>query len=112
MARWAELRAELAGVEISPPDPSFCAARCWHVSLTGANGRSEMNLRGAIIFPQVADYPADKIEVVCPVNLKDALGVRDGDRLTLEFYATNGLPQTELRQQSESLRPQDALAEV
>jgi riboflavin kinase, archaea type len=38
-----------------------------------------------VLLPEVTDYPKDKIEIVAPLRLKDALGVRDGDRLTLEF---------------------------
>ena len=40
---------------------------------------------GAVLFPEVKDYPKDKIEIVAPMRLKDHLGVRDGDALTLEF---------------------------
>jgi CTP-dependent riboflavin kinase len=34
----------------------------------------------------VSGYPNDKIEIVAPVRLKDAFGVKDGDSLTLEFF--------------------------
>jgi CTP-dependent riboflavin kinase len=37
------------------------------------------------LLPNVAGYPKDKIEIVAPVRLKSALGVKDGDQLTLEF---------------------------
>jgi riboflavin kinase len=40
---------------------------------------------GAVLLPEVEDYPRDKIEVVAPVRLKEALGVKDGDPLILEF---------------------------
>ena len=39
----------------------------------------------AVLFPEVKDYPKDKIEIVAPMRLKDAFDVKDGDRLTLEF---------------------------
>ena len=39
----------------------------------------------AVLFPEVNDYPRDKIEIVAPMRLKDAFDVKDGDRLTLEF---------------------------
>ncbi|MGH7926494.1 MAG: DUF120 domain-containing protein [Candidatus Binatia bacterium] len=38
-----------------------------------------------MLLPEVQDYPKDKIEIVAPIRLKDAFGVKDGDRLTLEF---------------------------
>jgi CTP-dependent riboflavin kinase len=42
-------------------------------------------LKGAVLLPEVANYPKDKIEVIAAVRVKDRLGVRDGDPLTLEF---------------------------
>jgi CTP-dependent riboflavin kinase len=39
----------------------------------------------AILVPEVKDYPGDKIEIVAPLRLKEHLGVRDGDAITLEF---------------------------
>ena len=40
---------------------------------------------GAVLLPQVADYPRNKIEIVAPVRLKDTFDVDDGDQLILEF---------------------------
>ncbi len=45
----------------------------------------EETVRGAVLLPAVVDYPKDKIEVVAQVRIKDALSVKDGDRLVLEF---------------------------
>ena len=42
-------------------------------------------VKGAVLLPEVANYPKDKIEVVAPVRLKDHFGVGDGDQLTVEF---------------------------
>ncbi len=42
-------------------------------------------VKGAVLVPEVANYPKDKIEVVAPVRLKDHFGVKDGDQLTVEF---------------------------
>jgi riboflavin kinase len=49
--------------------------------LTASNGK----IRGAVLLPEVANYPKDKIEIVAPVRLKEALNVGDGDPLVLEF---------------------------
>ncbi|MDP2812034.1 MAG: DUF120 domain-containing protein [Rhodocyclaceae bacterium] len=38
---------------------------------------------GAAILPDVAGYPADKLEIVAPVAVRQALRLRDGDRVTL-----------------------------
>lgn len=83
-SRWRGIRGRLAGVEIPPPSPSFCAARCWRArATTEAGGRGHID--GAVLLPLLEGYPADKIEFVAPVSVKDSLGARDGDRLTLEF---------------------------
>ena len=75
---WREAQRQLKGVDIPSPNASFCQARCFLVDIEGKH-------RGAVLLPGVEDYPADKIEVIAPVRLKDELKVRDGDRITLEF---------------------------
>lgn len=77
-AAWRELKDEASGIRIVPADPSFCQARCFLV-------RIEERLNGAALLPEVEGYPADKIELVAPVRIKDELKVRDGDKITLEF---------------------------
>ena len=84
VSRWKEIRARLACVRIPPPDPSFCAARCWRALLKTTGGEGT-ELSGAVLLPLVEDYPADKVEFIAPACVKDSLGARDGDRLTLEF---------------------------
>ena len=84
VARWEEIRARIAAVEIPPPSPSFCAARCWRARVKTAAGE-EKELSGAVLLPLLEDYPADKVEFIAPACVKDSLGARDGDRLTLEF---------------------------
>lgn len=66
------------GILISAPDQSFCTARCFRVRIEG-------NWPGAVILPAVDDYPADKLEVIAPLRLKDALEIQDGARVTIEF---------------------------
>jgi len=77
IALWKELQREMKGIPVPPPEPGFCHARCFLVEIGG--------LRGAVLLPEVAGYPADKVEVVAPVRIKESLHVRDGDRLALEF---------------------------
>jgi CTP-dependent riboflavin kinase len=78
METWKQVKNEVKGIEISPPDASFCQARCFLIEIEGRH-------RGAVLLPRVEDYPADKIEVIAPVRLKEALNVQDGERITLEF---------------------------
>ena len=82
---WERLRAEVEGVEVPPPSPAFCSARCFPVAVELLRAGAGDAVRGAVIFPAVGGYPPDKVEVVAPVNFKAALGVRDGDRVRLIF---------------------------
>jgi len=78
MAVWQEVKSEMRGIDIIPPDPSFCKARCFLVEIEGKQ-------KGAVLLPEVEGYPANKVEVIAPVRLKDELRVRDGGQITLEF---------------------------
>ena len=75
---WAQARALLCrvpGIPIEPP-PGFCAAKCFAVTLNEC-------VDGAAVLPDVADYPADKFEIVAPVAVRRELGLQDGDRVRL-----------------------------
>lgn len=78
LAVWQEVKARMAGIAIVPPDPSFCPARCFLVEIEGKQ-------EGAVLVPGVESYPPDKIEVIAPVRIKDALQIKDGDKITVEF---------------------------
>ena len=72
-----ELKAK-KGIEITPEDPSFCSAQCYPVLIGG-------RLKGAIVFPLVKDYPENKMELIAPKNIKEALSVKSGDDLEVEI---------------------------
>ncbi len=78
-AGWAHIAAGPA-LRIEPPDPAWCAARLFLVTIAG-------RIAGAVVLPEVPSYPADKIEVIAAVNVRAALGLRDGDAVTLTFAA-------------------------
>lgn len=65
------------GIVIAPP-PGFCAAKCFTLVIDG-------RVQGAAVLPDVPDYPADKLEIVAPVAVREALCLSDGDRLTLHL---------------------------
>jgi CTP-dependent riboflavin kinase len=82
---WQSIQRELKGVDLFPPNADFCNAQIFLVEIfRGAASEAEA-LKGAVLLPEVANYPKDKIEVIAAVRLKDQLGLRDGDQLTLEF---------------------------
>jgi CTP-dependent riboflavin kinase len=66
------------GIEITPEDPSFCSAQCYPVLINGL-------LKGAIVFPLVKDYPENKMELIAPKNIKEALSLKSGDDLEVEI---------------------------
>lgn len=75
---WAEARSRLqrsAGIAIVPPS-GYCAAKCFAVTV---NER----IAGAVVLPEVGNYPADKCEILAAVGLRQALDLRDGDTVRL-----------------------------
>jgi 2-phosphoglycolate phosphatase len=65
------------GIELVPPDSQFCSGRVVPVSVEG--------IAGAIVLPaeDVRVHGKNIIEIISPKRLKEALGVKDGDLVTL-----------------------------
>jgi len=72
---WAALRA-WPGRHLPAPDSDACDARLYSVTLAG-------KIPGAIVLPEVLGYPADQVEIIAAVHLRDALGLADGDSVTI-----------------------------
>jgi riboflavin kinase len=84
-ATWQRIRTESAGVPLGSAEGGFCGARLYRIEIFGETKAGAKKIEGAILVPEVKDYPTDKIEIVAPVRLKDHLGVGDGDALILEL---------------------------
>lgn len=80
---WQRVRCELVGTPLTAASDSHCGAKLFRVEIRAP--RSAAKIAGAVLLPDVKDYPNDKIEIVAPVRLKDHLGVTDGDQLVVEF---------------------------
>jgi FMN phosphatase YigB (HAD superfamily) len=65
------------------PEPRFCAGRCFEVVLEG-------RLAAAVVVPEVPDYPADLLELLAPVRLRDVLGLVDDSPLTVTVTPAAG----------------------
>jgi riboflavin kinase, archaea type len=65
------------GIEITPEDPSFCSAQCYPALING-------QLKAAIVFPLVKDYPENKMELIASEKIKEALSLHTGDLLEVE----------------------------
>src|SRR5438067_1026734 len=74
LAALARLRAG-GGVPIDPSEGAYCVGRCFPARI-GA-------LEAAVVVPEVADYPVDKLELIAPVHVGRALGLQPGDRVTV-----------------------------
>lgn len=85
VARWMEITQGNEAIEIVPGDPSFCRALCFPVEVTAPSTTQKIKIRGAVLWPQIENYPADKMEVIAPVNIKQALSLSDGNRIKVEF---------------------------
>ena len=82
---WAAIQSDWPGIPLAPADGDFCSARLYRVEVAGPSNTEKSKASGAVLLPNVTGYPKDKIEIVAPVRLKSALGVKDGDQLILEF---------------------------
>jgi riboflavin kinase len=58
---------------------SFCCGLCYKARIMD-------RIDGAIIIPQVPDYPEDLLEVIAPVSLRRTLKLREGDEVRLSVY--------------------------
>ena len=77
---WVCARSEIdqaPGLSLVPP-PGVCAAKCFTLVIDG-------RIQGAAVVPAVPDYPADKLEIIAPVAVRDALRLSDGDCVTLQM---------------------------
>jgi riboflavin kinase len=76
--RYHSLLEGREGILIEPLDECYYRGKCY---------RSRINDRvdGAIVVPIVPDYPADLVEIIAPVNLRERLGLRDGSEVTVEI---------------------------
>jgi CTP-dependent riboflavin kinase len=72
-----ELLDQKKGIELISPDPKFCNAMAFRVSLADING--------ALILPEekVRVHPKNIIEIIAPLNIKASLKVKDGDFLKI-----------------------------
>ncbi|MBA7572815.1 hypothetical protein ES708_14601 [subsurface metagenome] len=69
------------GILLMSPTPEFCHAKCFPVFIGP--------VRGAIVMPHAENFtkelhPAEVIEIIAPVNIKDTLSLKDGDKITVE----------------------------
>jgi len=88
------------GIEILPAEPGFCSAKCFHALICG-------RVKGAIVIPQVPDYPESKLEVISSKSIRDVLSLEVGDLVTVEIYyydkGKNGLSKKDVSREETQL---------
>lgn len=70
------------GIEIVPAEPGFCSAKCFHVLVCG-------KIKGALVIPQVPQYPESKIEIISSEKIRDILSLKAGDLVEVEILDEN-----------------------
>ncbi|GAB4350505.1 MAG: hypothetical protein Kow006_13360 [Gammaproteobacteria bacterium] len=78
---WQACRERLRsapGVAIEPPQ-GYCRAKCFAVLLCN-------RVTGALVRPEVPGYPEDKFEVLCPIAVRETLGLSDGERISVKLW--------------------------
>ena len=53
------------------PEKGYYEGKCFKALVMG-------KVEGAVVLPDVPKYPADVLEVLAPVNLRETLGLKDG----------------------------------
>jgi len=66
------------GIEIIPAEPGFCSAKCFPVLVCG-------KIKGALIIPQIPDYPDSKLEIISSERIRDVLSLKVGDLVPVEI---------------------------
>jgi CTP-dependent riboflavin kinase len=82
---WQRAKREHQSVALTEAGGGHCGARLFRIEILGPERSQGVRVQGAILLPEVDDYPRNKIEIVAPMRLKDHFGIQDGDVLTLEF---------------------------
>jgi riboflavin kinase len=82
---WERVQHDVESVALTQADAGHCGARLFRIEIHGPARGASGKVEGAILLPEVKEYPKDKIEIVAPMRLKDHFGLQDGDALTLEF---------------------------
>lgn len=73
-----DLTGNAKGVQIKPAK-GFFPGKCFKASVMN-------RIEGAVVKPEVPGYPADLLEVLAPVNLREALQLRDGEKVQVTIY--------------------------
>ena len=66
------------GILVEPVCEGYSSGKFFSVRIDG-------RIDGAIVIPQVLGYPRDLVEIIAPVNLRNRIGLKDGDEVAIEI---------------------------
>jgi len=73
-----ELRDTSKGIKINSPE-GFHEGRCFKALIME-------KLWGAVVVPDVPEYPHDLLEILAPVNLREKFGLKDGVEIDVTVW--------------------------
>lgn len=82
LKRWQEIKKR-EGIKIMPQESGFCSASSYSVLVAD-------KIEGAVVVPEVPGYPDSKVEIIAPCNIRDELGVTDGDLVKVGIVFEKG----------------------
>ena len=75
VAVWREIQDGPA-LRLAPPPPEDCGARVFRVTVVP-------DIDAAIVVPDLTRHANDTLELIAPIHIRNRLGLRDDDRVTL-----------------------------
>lgn len=75
--RWRNWR-NMPGQTMAAADAAFCSARCYPVRVDG-------RIPAAVVLPELAGYPEDKVEIVAALPLRQHLSLGEGALVRVEL---------------------------
>jgi riboflavin kinase, archaea type len=81
-AAWNEVTRR-AALRLAPPPPERCGGRLFP-AVVGPD------IAAAVVVPDITGHPADVLELIAGVNVRRRLGLRDGDRVTVQIRPGSG----------------------
>ena len=73
------LDQKFTGNFVAATSPDWCDARCFLSTI-------EERIAAAIILPQIKDYPPDQIELISVLPIRDTLGIRDEQVISIKIF--------------------------
>jgi len=77
-ADWDAVRAS-PGIALPAARPGSCDSRLYRARIGG-------RIDAAIVVPEIESYPTDRIELIAAVGVRAALGLADGDLVSIEIF--------------------------